>query len=107
MYTTLTLIALAGAVALLIWGVHMVRTGVTRAFGLQLRRMLGYALGNRFKAFLAGLGGARSESVESGRLHLDIVRDLKRVNAHLSTAAYPVLEGRGELLTSRLRQDTE
>src|SRR5215212_11384232 len=34
----------------------MVQTGVTRAFGLQLRRMLGYALGNRFKAFLAGLG---------------------------------------------------
>ena len=50
---------------------------------------------------------ARSESVEAGRLHLDIVRDLKRVNAHLSAAAYPVLEGRGELLTSRLRQDTE
>ena len=48
----------------------------------------------------------RSESVEAGRLHLDIVRDLKRVNAHLSAAAYPVLEGRGELLTSRLRQDT-
>jgi phosphate:Na+ symporter len=56
MYATLTLIDLAGAVALLIWGVHMVQTGVTRAFGLQLRRMLGYALGNRFKAFLAGLG---------------------------------------------------
>jgi Na+/phosphate symporter len=44
---------------------------------------------------------------EAARLHLDIVRDLKRVNAHLSAAAYPVLEGRGELLTSRLRQDTE
>ena len=56
MNATLTLIDLAGAVALLIWGVHMVQTGVTRAFGLQLRRMLGYALGNRFKAFLAGLG---------------------------------------------------
>jgi len=47
---------LAGAVALLIWGVHMVQTGITRAYGPQLRRMLGYALGNRFKAFLAGLG---------------------------------------------------
>jgi phosphate:Na+ symporter len=29
---------------------------------------------------------ARSESVEAGGLHLDIVRDLKRVNAHLSVA---------------------
>ncbi|HEX9534552.1 MAG TPA: Na/Pi symporter, partial [Stellaceae bacterium] len=56
MAATLTLVDLAGAVALLIWGVHMVQTGITRAFGPQLRRMLGYALGNRFKAFLAGVG---------------------------------------------------
>src|SRR5438105_8115112 len=56
MAATLTLVDLAGAVALLIWGVHMVQTGITRAFGPQLRCMLGYALGNRFKAFLAGLG---------------------------------------------------
>ena len=50
MNTTLTLMDLAGAVALLIWGVHMVQTGITRAYGPQLRRTLGYALGNRFKA---------------------------------------------------------
>jgi len=29
----------------------------------------------------------------------------KRVNAHLAAAAYPVLEGRGELLSSRLKQE--
>jgi phosphate:Na+ symporter len=56
MYATLTLVDLAGAIALLIWGVHMVQTGVTRAFGPQLRRILTYAVGNRFKAFAAGLG---------------------------------------------------
>src|SRR5438045_6029377 len=56
MTTTLTLIDLAGSIALLIWGVHMVQTGVTRAFGPHLRRVLSYALGNRFKAFGAGLG---------------------------------------------------
>jgi phosphate:Na+ symporter len=56
MNTTLTLVDLGGAIALLIWGVHMVQTGITRAFGPQLRRMLSYALGNRFKAFLAGVG---------------------------------------------------
>jgi len=56
MNTTLTLIDLAGAVALLMWGVHMVQTGINRAFGPQLRRVLSYALGNRFKAFGAGLG---------------------------------------------------
>jgi phosphate:Na+ symporter len=56
MSTTLTLIDLAGAIALLIWGVHMVQTGITRAFGPQLRRILSYALGNRLQGFLAGLG---------------------------------------------------
>jgi phosphate:Na+ symporter len=56
MHATLTLVDLAGAIALLIWGVHMVQTGVTRAFGPQLRRILTYAVGNRFKAFAAGLG---------------------------------------------------
>src|ERR1700750_627311 len=56
MNTTLTLVDLGGAIALLIWGVHMVQTGITRAFGPQLRRMLSYALGKRFKAFLAGVG---------------------------------------------------
>src|SRR5262249_37768621 len=56
MSATLTLMDLAGAVALLIWGVHMVQTGITRAFGPQLPRIVSYALGNRFKAFLAGVG---------------------------------------------------
>jgi phosphate:Na+ symporter len=35
----------------------------------------------------------RAENIEMGKLLLDIVRDLKRVNAHLAAAAYPVLEG--------------
>ena len=56
MDATLTLIDLAGSIALLLWGVHMVQSGVQRAFGPNLRRILGAALGNRVKAFLAGLG---------------------------------------------------
>ncbi len=56
MNATLTLIDLAGLVALLLWGVHMVQTGIQRAFGPHLRRVLGAALGSRAKAFLAGLG---------------------------------------------------
>ncbi len=52
----LTLVDLAGSVALLLWGVHMVQTGVQRAFGAKLRSFLGTALRNRFQAFLAGLG---------------------------------------------------
>ena len=56
MDTTLTFLDLAGSIALLLWGVQMVQTGIQRAFGPNLRRFLGAALGNRFKAFLAGLG---------------------------------------------------
>jgi phosphate:Na+ symporter len=56
MSATLTLLDLAGAIALLLWGLHMVQSGVTRAFGANLRRVLGSALRNRAKAFLAGLG---------------------------------------------------
>src|SRR5580658_9239571 len=53
---TLTLIDLAGTIALLLWGVHMVQTGIQRAFGPNLRRVLGRAFGDRFRAFAAGLG---------------------------------------------------
>ena len=43
----------------------------------------------------AALRAGRSESAETSALHLDLLRDLKRVNAHLvAAAAYPVLEGR-------------
>lgn len=56
MESTLTLIDLAGTIALLLWGVHMVRSGIQRAFGPGLRRALGGALGNRLKAFITGLG---------------------------------------------------
>jgi phosphate:Na+ symporter len=52
---TLTLVDLAGLVALLLWGVHMVQTGVQRAFGPSLRRFLGATLAHRLTAFGAGL----------------------------------------------------
>ena len=53
---SLVLLDLMGGVALLLWGLHMVLSGVLRAFGPDLRRLLGRALGNRFTAFGAGLG---------------------------------------------------
>jgi phosphate:Na+ symporter len=50
------------------------------------------------------LRGGRIETAETGALHLDVLRDLTRINGHLvAAAAYPVLEGQGELLASRLR----
>ncbi|WP_314959636.1 Na/Pi cotransporter family protein [Bradyrhizobium cosmicum] len=53
---TLVLLDLMGGVALLLWGLHMVQSGILRAFGPDLRRLLGKALGNRASAFAAGLG---------------------------------------------------
>src|SRR6201996_643028 len=53
---SIVLLDLMGGVALLLWGLHMVRTGMLRAFGPDLRRLLGKALRNRFSAFAAGLG---------------------------------------------------
>lgn len=54
--TCMILLDLMGDVALLLWGLHMVRSGIVRAFGSDLRRFLGLALRNRFLAFLAGIG---------------------------------------------------
>ena len=51
-----TLIDLAGYIALLLWGTHMVQTGIQRTFGPKLRSILGAALKNRFRALLAGIG---------------------------------------------------
>lgn len=51
-----TLIDLAGFIALLLWGTHMVQTGVQRAFGPNLRSILGVALRSPLRAFLTGIG---------------------------------------------------
>jgi phosphate:Na+ symporter len=56
MDASLSLLNLAGAIALLLWGVHMVQSGVQRAFGSDLRRILARAFGNRLKSAAAGLG---------------------------------------------------
>jgi len=53
---SIVLLDLMGGIALLLWGLHMVRSGIVRAFGSDLRRLLAIALQNRFTAFLAGAG---------------------------------------------------
>jgi phosphate:Na+ symporter len=49
-------ISFLGAVALLLWGVRMVQTGITRAFGPTLRQWLAHTVHSPIKAFLTGLG---------------------------------------------------
>ena len=53
---TIVLLDLMGGVALLLWGLHMVHSGILRAFGPNLRQLLAKGLGNRFTAFAAGFG---------------------------------------------------
>ncbi|SET96711.1 Na/Pi cotransporter family protein [Pseudomonas graminis] len=51
----LTLLDLLSAVALLIWGTHIVRTGILRVYGSQLRRVIGQNMSKRPLAFVAGI----------------------------------------------------
>jgi phosphate:Na+ symporter len=50
------LLNLLAAIALLVWGTHLVRTGILRVFGANLRHILAQATGNRVTATLAGVG---------------------------------------------------
>jgi len=52
----------------------------------------------------ARLREGRPESIETRAIHLDVMRDLKRINGHLTSVAYPILEVIGELRDSRLRE---
>ena len=51
----LTLLNLLSAVALLIWGTHIVRTGILRVYGTQLRHVIGQNMSKKWLAFVAGI----------------------------------------------------
>jgi phosphate:Na+ symporter len=50
-----TLLNLLAAIALLVWGTHIVRTGVLRVYGASLRQVLRRNVGNRATGFVAGV----------------------------------------------------
>jgi len=52
----LILLNFLASVALLVWGTHIVRTGILRVYGANLRRVLSKSVSGRGSAFLAGLG---------------------------------------------------
>ena len=51
---------------------------------------------------LERLRSGQIESIETSAIHLDVLRDLKRINSHLTSVTYPILETKGELRRSRL-----
>jgi len=52
---------------------------------------------------LARLREGRIESIDTSSLHLDVLRDLKRIHSHICAVAYPILDAAGELAPSRLK----
>ena len=50
---------------------------------------------------LERIGTGISQSIETSSLHLDIIRDLKRINSHLTSIAYPVLKASGKVPKTR------
>jgi len=53
---------------------------------------------------LQRLRTGQADSIQTSALHLDIVRDFKRINSHLTSVSYPILSRAGELHASRLRK---
>ncbi len=54
---------------------------------------------------LSRLSGNSVQSIETSSLHIDLISDLKRINSHICSIAYPILESAGALAPSRLRED--
>jgi phosphate:Na+ symporter len=53
---------------------------------------------------IARLRDNTAQSIETSSLHLDLISDLKRINSHLCSIAYPILESAGVLSNTRIRQ---
>lgn len=87
----LHLLNLLAAISLLVWGTHIVRTGVLRVFGENLRRVLAHSFNNRFKAMLAGLGV--TSVVQSSTATCLIVSSFVGKGLVTTTAALAVMLG--------------
>ncbi len=52
---------------------------------------------------IARLQDNTAQSIETSSLHLDLISDLKRINSHICSSAYPILDSAGALTQNRLR----
>jgi Na+/phosphate symporter len=82
-----TLLNLLAAIALLVWGTHIVRTGVLRVYGAALRRVPRRSMSGRATASFR---------------HPNLLDDFKRINSLFCSVAYPILESAGVLSKTRL-----
>ena len=88
---TAVIVNLLGGIALLLWGVRMVRTGVMRAWGDRLRNFIEHRVGNRVSAFLAG--GFATAILGSGTAMTLIVVGLASAGALNTALGLAVLLG--------------
>jgi phosphate:Na+ symporter len=88
---TAVIVNLLGGIALLLWGVRMVRTGVMRAWGDRLRNFIEHRIGNRVSAFMAG--GAATAILGSGTAMTLIVAGLASAGAINTALGLAVLLG--------------
>ena len=86
-----TLVSIIGGVALLLWGVRMVRTGVTRSFGAELRRLLAISAKNRVTAFFSGL--AVTGALQSGTATALIITSFTAQGLVTGAAALAIILG--------------
>ena len=57
----------------------------------------------RAASHIARLRDNTAQSIETSSLHLDLISELKRINSHICSIAYPILESAGVLADTRLR----
>ncbi|MEO7057810.1 MAG: Na/Pi cotransporter family protein [Caldimonas sp.] len=87
----LPLLNLLAAIALLVWGTHIVRTGMLRVFGENLRQVLAASFGNRLRSVIAGLGV--TSIVQSSTATCLIVASFVGKNLVTTSAALAVMLG--------------
>jgi len=87
----LALLNLLAAIALLVWGTHIVRTGMLRVFGENLRRVLALSFDNRLRSLVAGLGV--TSLVQSSTATCLIVASFVGKNLVTTAAALAVMLG--------------
>jgi phosphate:Na+ symporter len=85
------LLNLLAAIALLVWGTHIVRTGMLRVFGENLRHVLAASFGNRLRSLVAGLGV--TSLVQSSTATCLIVASFVGKNLVTTSAALAVMLG--------------